>query len=344
MNKFKLAVALIVVLIFGESVGLIFFAWRAQKFSEKLESIKPGYEKVSREGQEVRDKYEALLKENEAIREDRNNLITQAKNMLAEMGRLKQIEETFGNLKVEKELLDKEKGELNNRIASLKGDLEKLQYSHAETLKEKDGIEAEYEKLKEDPAMTSLKKEISILQRQKKDFEATLKQIQKETAQLKKENSELDKDRKGLTARLKELTDRLKRSKEDYAEAVKKNKGLEQEIKDLPGKFSEIARQNKTLIRQTAQMHYNLGVFYTKNKEYNRAIVEFEKVVEITPQDAYAHFNLGYIYAEHMVDRKKAVEHFRNYLSFAKSDDKDIDWAKKYLLTWETFEGKEPMK
>ena len=128
------------------------------------------------------------------------------------------------------------------------------------------------------------------------------------------------------------------------AEAQKKNKRLELEALNVPKKFAEIGRQNKILLKDTAQMHYNLGVFYTKNKEYDRAVAEFEKVVEINPDDSYAQFNLGYIYAEYLVNRDKAVEHFRHYLTLAKSDDKDIDWVKKYLLTWETFNGKKPME
>jgi len=140
------------------------------------------------------------------------------------------------------------------------------------------------------------------------------------------------------------LDGQLKEYKTNYAQAAKTNKALESEIKNMPKKFTEIGRQNKRLIRETSEMHYNLGVFYTKNKEYERAIAEFEKVIEITPDDAYAHFNLGYIYAEYLVNRKKATENFRHYLRLAKSSDKDIDWAKKYLLTWETYEGKVPMR
>jgi tetratricopeptide (TPR) repeat protein len=91
-------------------------------------------------------------------------------------------------------------------------------------------------------------------------------------------------------------------------------------------------------------MHYNLGVFYTKNKEYPRAIAEFEKSIELNPEDPYAHFNLGYIYAEYLVDRPKAIVNFRKYLSLLKTDDKDADWVKKYILTWQTWEGKKPIE
>jgi len=91
-------------------------------------------------------------------------------------------------------------------------------------------------------------------------------------------------------------------------------------------------------------MHYNLGVFYSKQKEYSRAVSEFEEAVKLRPDDAYSHFNLGYIYAEYLVNRPKAIEHFRHYLRLAKKDDKDLDWVKKYILTWQAWAGKEPME
>jgi tetratricopeptide (TPR) repeat protein len=90
-------------------------------------------------------------------------------------------------------------------------------------------------------------------------------------------------------------------------------------------------------------MHYNLGVFYTKNKEYSRAIAEFEKALELNPDDPAAHYNLGFIYAEYLVNRPKAIQHFRKYLSIVKTEDKDVDWVKKYILTWQTWEGKKPV-
>jgi len=44
------------------------------------------------------------------------------------------------------------------------------------------------------------------------------------------------------------------------------------------------------------------------------------------------------------VDRPKAIENFRKFLGLVKTDDKDVDWVKKYILTWQTWEGKKPLK
>ena len=90
-------------------------------------------------------------------------------------------------------------------------------------------------------------------------------------------------------------------------------------------------------------MHYNAGVFYARNKEFGRAIKEFQKVLDIKPQDPQANYNLGYIYAEHLVDRPKAISYFKNYLTYA-PDAHDADWVKRYIMTWQTWYGRQVMK
>ena len=164
---------------------------------------------------------------------------------------------------------------------------------------------------------------------------------------LKKAQSEIKK-LQASGSQLKEKTDKLendvRKMNQAYSEAAKKNKLLAKKVTEKPRQFAELARQNKVLIRRTANMHYNLGVFYLNQKKYPRAVAEFTKAVELRPEDAYSHFNLGYIYAEYLVNRTKAIEHFRNYLRYVKKDDRDVDWVKRYIITWQSWQGKEPME
>ena len=233
------------------------------------------------------------------------------------------------------------------------------------------------EDVDEGTAMRNLKTELSVLKKEKKSMLSVLKKknkteisalkkankneismlkkmSQQEVADLKKEslvlNKNLNKTQKEMDKlsknydkaemKIEKLENNLDLLEKNYAIAEKKNKALEREMKRMPKKFTEIAKQNKALIKETSAMHYNLGVFYTKKKEYKRAAREFRKAIEINPDDEQAYFNLGYIYAEYIVDRKLAIKNFRHYLRLAKGDDEDMDWVKKYLLTWETYEGK----
>lgn len=351
MSKFKLSAVLIGVLIFG----LLYFAFKSQNLSRKLKQMRPDYAKLQAQGQEFKDKYTGLLsefetmkKESESLRQDRDNLLVRAKSLLADTTRLKELEAAVERIKSDNQALEKENKDLENSLFGRGAEIKELREAQARLARERDEFKTAYEKSRKDTTIRELRQEISDLQKEKngqiaklqkenKDMGSDLGQAQKEIAQLKEQRARLTSDNERLSASLSEYRD-------NYANAQKKNRALEAEIKGIPKKFTELARQNKSLIRETAQMHYNLGVFYTRNKEYDRAVAEFEKVVEITPDDAYAHFNLGYIYAEYMVNRKKAIENFRHYLRLAKGDDKDADWVRKYLLTWETYEGRVPMK
>jgi tetratricopeptide (TPR) repeat protein len=91
------------------------------------------------------------------------------------------------------------------------------------------------------------------------------------------------------------------------------------------------------LLKENAILHYNLGVFYTQKQEYDSALAEFQKVLELNPNDPATHYNLGVIYAEFLNNKPKAMMHFKRYLA-SSPKDKDAERAKKYLLTWEKWE------
>ncbi len=337
MNKRQLITVLICVLIFGESIGLIYFATKSKDLFKKLEIIKPGYQKLSQDEQELKSKYTKLFKEDEALKVDRDNILAQTKSLMGERNRANELVLSLEKANLGISQLQKEKEEIQNYNLNLKEEIGKFQEGQIRLTQERDDFKVAYEKARKDTVIKELNNKISNLQKEKNRVEGNLKNKQKEIDKLTAQKSKVEAENEYLSAQLKDY-------KKNYAQAVIKNKKLEHEAVNIPNKFSEIARQNKRLIRETSEMHYNLGVFYTKNKEYERAVAEFEKVVEITPDDSYAHFNLGYIYAEYIVNRLKAIEHFRHFLRLAKSNDKDIDWVKKYLLTWETFEGKKPMQ
>jgi tetratricopeptide (TPR) repeat protein len=153
----------------------------------------------------------------------------------------------------------------------------------------------------------------------------------------------LENNKVKLQAEVEGIMAKLDELEEQNADLRKENQSLEGEARTFPTKFADLAQQNKRLIEQSADMHYNSGVFFVKNKEYKQAIKEFERVLEVKPDHAYANYNLGYIYAEYMVDRKKAIDYFKNYLTYA-PDAKDADWVRKYIYTWQTWYGKEKMK
>ncbi|MBU2102373.1 MAG: tetratricopeptide repeat protein [Candidatus Omnitrophota bacterium] len=332
-----------------------YFALKAHTYSARLRAQGGTYEKFNKENVELRDAYvtikndyEKIKKDYDNISADRDNLLIQIKKNVADVNRLAELEAATGEFTKEKDGLESEKLALLNQNADLKEKIDKLQGVYKQALDARDALSEELVRAKDASGKMVLEQQNAELTRRlaaaqeengrlQSAQSATLKQALDTVTTLKASDAQLQDKVKEYQLHEKELTKK-------YAEAVKKTKSFEAKVARDPAKFTEIARQNKALIRDTSTMHYNMGVFYLKQKEYSRAVAEFEKAVELTPDDAYAHFNLGYMYAEYLVNRKKAVEHFRHYLRVAKSDDKDVDWVKKYILTWETWQAQQPMK
>lgn len=286
----------------------------------------------------LKQEYEKLKKDYEAVLQDRDNLFVQAKNFLQYQTQANELQDSLNNLAEEKKQLE---SALEARITQnqmLQEKIAHLQEAYDEVLLEKERLKNYTEKMEiEYRIVNETKKKITELTKQNSELLHKFKSLEDKIDSL--ERARLD-----ALAEAELYRRQTRDINKKYNEAQSKNKALETEIQEIPKRFAEVSRENKVLIKQTALMHYNLGVFYMEKKEYSRAIAEIEKSIEINPDDAYAHFNLGYIYAEYLVDRAKAIEHFRQFLRLAKSDDKDVDWVKKYIITWQTWEGKKPAK
>lgn len=328
-----------------------YFGLKSSYFRSKMNSLNLDYknisstsEKLSKENLELKNKYATLQKDYEAISLDRNNLILQAKNLLAGKTRANELENSMEKIKQEYASLEKDNAELRTQNLGVKAQLKKLTLAYEAAVKDKKNLEKLLAKERDISPINKLEEDMTKLQKAYDNLSGAVQEKEKEIDKIIAKNSKIQEALDKTKDELNFTREKLDKLTKNYADAVKKNRLLEQKNIEMPGKFTEIARQNKALIKETANMHYNLGVFYTKNKEYTRAIAEFEKAIELTPDDAYAHFNLGYIYAEYISNRNKAIEQFRKFLRLAKNDDKDVDWVKKYIITWEAYDGKKPME
>lgn len=297
-----------------------------------------GFPRPGRCQQAVPQDYETLKREYESVVRDRDNILAQSKSLLEMKAKYQQAEALQNSLTGDKQALQAELDALKAQNLQLQAQVQELLKGKADA-----GVELE-----------SLKKDLAKMEFEYKIVPETRKQLK----QMEAENSSQASELKQLRAKLKRLEDQqlnyqaeieiyqmqIKEAKKRYAQAVKKNRDLERKAEQLPRRFAEMARENKHLLKETALMHYNLGVFYTKNKEFSRAIAEFEKAIELNPDEPSAYYNLGYIYAEYIVNRPKAIETFKKFLSRSGRDDKDADWVKKYILTWETWDAQKPLK
>lgn len=289
-------------------------------------------------GQEdYKAKYDQLKRDYDNVSADRANIIQQVKTLVEANAKCQSAEAEINKATLAQEAAAAEARKYREQTAMLTDKVNNLETANAGLIKERDQLKRDLDKMTLDYKVVP--------------------ETQRENARLRSDLSAAQRDLKNLQIRAKRMEDQqlndaaqmeiyrrqIKEFKKRYELAMAKNRSLEKKIEQVPARFAEIARENKVLIKETALMHYNLGVFYTKNKEYSRAIAEFEKTIELNPNDAAAQYNLGFIYAEYLVNRPKALEHFRKFLSLVKSDDKDVDWVKKYILTWQTWEGKKPI-
>ena len=355
VNKKALIVFFLTILV---SLNILFLFKFSRAPSSKIKEVKPDRENLIKENLEFKNKYATLQKDYNAIIADRDNVLFQTKFLLSQKEKVKDAEASFEKMKKEAETVEQEKKEtqgknleLQNEIKGLEEKIEELIGEKGQAINEKKQLEELIAKERDKNPILKLEDEKARLQKELTSANASIKQTQSD---LKQSQSEVRRFSLDL-AKIKQELDKSKVKDEeslrkveslnrDYAAALNKNRTLEEKVVQTPKKFAEIARQNKALIKQASNMHYNLGVFYTKNKEYSRAVAEFEEAVKLRPDDAYCHFNLGYIYAEYLVNRPRAIEHFRHYLRVARKEDKDMDWVKKYIITWQAWGGKEPME
>jgi chromosome segregation ATPase len=329
MNKIRVLMGIIL------TIGVFTFIQGAARTEEQ--------KLTQQEPLDFKTKYEDLVKEFDALKQDRDNVLAQTKRLLEGKAKLMELEELQAKWEAQNQALDAKNKELDAQNQKLQADANKLQNTQESLSLELDQLKQEYEKLQKGTAIVELKDKIAVMQKEQNEIEKLNKDKEDIAKKRQEEIDKIKQDNEEAKAKIGELTKRIEDGGKNYKEALSKNKAMEKEVKNIPRKFSEMARQNKMLLKETGEMHYNMGVFYTKNQEYERALKEFEKAVEINSDNAYAYFNLGYIYAEYMVNHTKAVENFRHFLQASKGSDKDIDWVKKYLLTWETYDGKDPI-
>ncbi len=220
--------------------------------------------------------------------------------------------------------------------AALKDEMEKLKAALQQLIAERDRYKKEADKLEFAKQRSVLEYKVRGLEEDKTKLSLSLKAAEKRMASL--EMSELKHMNKG-----KELAALLEDLQAKCQELTDKNKLLQIELERQPQKIIDLAKQNQDLIKDTGSMHYNLGVFYVNKKEFVRAIKEYQKALELQPADSDSCYNLGYLYAEHLVDREKAMDYFKRFLHLA-PDDKRAEWVRNYLATWEAWSGEKPMK
>lgn len=245
------------------------------------------------------------------MEEKQGNEINRLKKIISE-----DVNKT-GFLQKEKEDIFFDKIELSNDFESVRENLkdkEKRLKNLSTQLKEE-----EKDKKVALDLIKALRQEKEELNRknkeEKKQLEDTLNEYKNETDKLKKYIEEKEKVQVNLKQETVKVVDKAATSE------------LQQKIEKLVKEINEEKEYSKKL---KVTSYYNFGVLYANNAKYDDAIKEYNKALEIDPDNPLVHYNLGVIYDEYKNRPEKAVLHYEKYLQF-KPDAKDAEKVREWL-------------
>ncbi len=272
--------------------------------------------------------------------------LEEAKEEKGKSGLTEILQTVNQRLKTQIERLSELNESLNSEKMKLRGELNKIARDREEIFDKLKIFTDENSKLKDQisylqTGVVNLDDARKALEEANKTFSEKIVELEKGVQPVKEVREELNKykDKSGqLEKEIKKLQDtiitigKLEKKKDRYV------KGKAKPQEDLKDRLIESFRTNKEserLKREVADTHYNLGVTFQEANKWERAIIEYERVLEVKPDDADAHFNLALIYETVKNDRDRALYHYEKYLG-ANPGAEDASKVKGYITDLDT--------
>ena len=316
-------------------------AWRVAGELRRLRSERVTLERrdVLAEGQmkQLQDAQAQLTHNLQQVAVDRDNLLAQMKNIAQAQQDAETQKQLFEDMfqKAEAERLI-----LLGRLAPLEAQQQELlkdrEFLTNERLALQQSVNTLQDRVQKRTEEKRLKQQLAEAEQGRKKLEAALSENQRKLDRMSQERAAIAQDFTKLQQRYDPLQER-------YAKLLFDNKTLKKKVERLPGDVTDLTREHERLIKDLADTHYNMGVMFSKKRDFARAVAEFQKVVELKPDDADAYYNLGVIYAEHLPDRERAMTVLRRYLALS-PDGAQANWAQQYIATWKAWEAKERLE
>jgi len=98
---------------------------------------------------------------------------------------------------------------------------------------------------------------------------------------------------------------------------------------------AQAAKSKDRFELEAERYHYNLGVVYTRIKDFEAAVKELKKALAFNQRNAKAHYNLGIIYEDYFRDPKSARYHYLNFLELDPLSD-DAESVREWLNNIDT--------
>jgi len=197
----------------------------------------------------------------------------------------------------------------------------------------KDQLQGEKEK-----AMKAKEKVLDQLAVFAKERDEAIQRVGEVTEQFKKK-IDLSEGASEDINKLRDMVTKLRKENETGIKSLeeffkKKQMAYEARILSLE---AQTAKAKERYEMEAERYHYNLGVMYTRAKDFEMAVKEFKKALAFNERNALAHFNLGIIFDDYFRDAQSARFHYLNFLELDPLSD-DADSVREWLNNLEAKE------
>jgi len=180
-------------------------------------------------------------------------------------------------------------------------------------------------------------------------LKAENEQMLKNIEELKKANEQLDDKMINIELESKDLADQvasmqaLNKTLTEENQALLSRPDTQEDVQfQAPKSMLKIAQDRDKLVRENADLHYNLGVMLSKSGDYKNAAAEFLRASQLRPDDAAAFFNLGKLYADYLPEKEKAIDYFKTYLRLQPQAE-DSSWVRTFIATFKASRAEEKL-
>lgn len=145
-----------------------------------------------------------------------------------------------------------------------------------------------------------------------------------------------------LEKELVSLRDSMKRKETALSERERELEVLKAELDRREQRLIKAERMLTLLARtqmevmtaadtEKRDLHYNMGVAYAREGRFQEAEREYLKALRLDPSDAATHYNLAILYDDVLGNKRRAVLHYRKYLSLSPHSE-DVDNVRLWLM------------
>ncbi len=305
-----------------------------QEHQERLRQVKT----QSQGEKEAKEYYqEELARQERSFQQDLAQVKDEAEKVKADFEqKLNQMEKANLLLESEREEKARLAAELDKEVSRLKNELTSKKELLADTEDFLRQAKAENQEIIDDKNI--FRRANTLMERKIQENEERIQKLLVRNKEIEAINQELTRDKETLAQINKESQEKLS-SQESYIRGLeeeraglrRENQVFQIELAEASQNIADLQRFKDENLKELTRLHYNLGVLFSDRGDYARAVQEYEKVLEIEPDDIYTRYNLGVIYAEFLDDPDKAAAHFNKYLSLA-PDDEYADAARRFLI------------